>query len=566
MKHIKEYFHWLFVVAPLVSTIIAIFWGTDERIVEFIIIPAAVVLNFLIIGLKSYLDANDEQSLIRSFLTDDLLPNKSGRPLEFQAKIVMIEDEASGGSFIKNLAQQFKSKTESKERNLILIPFSCGTSNIESQKRKLINKLEGANAVVVIRTKELEEKSWVYDAIDSWAYERSDVPILFTEIDERDGKSSIPDRYFSIPVDSKSLPWRLLQRANERGYEWRSVASFNRLIATNFIILLVMSFCISHFLISHHKNEDADWLQSHHNSLQNQQKESYKILNEIYDGSNTDNAFREIYDGIARRTKEQFEESIMKSKDHKLVVSYWIRDDNKIRPYGTTDEHSNRTNWDFDKTTVIGCAFSHPLHFVKWDGKSNPDEPDVIPFNGGKLKDHGCHFFGRQIQDIKSIVCAAYSSPESGNKNTVGICIFTESANNISNYDYHEFLKEKTREFYEFALPLLEKKRIKRLINYDKVWEQISSSVDMRVLADELSKLLFELRRRATEPAHEAAYDQVIIAIGQAAIAAREDDGPRVLQHLRRGGMRAFQVATEIELRLAAETIKKILYPPQPYD
>jgi hypothetical protein len=461
------------------STIIAIFWGVDEKIIEFIIIPAAVLFNFLIIWLKSYFDANAEQSLIRSFLTNDLLPTNLGKPLEFQAKIVIIEDETSHGSFIKSVDKLFKGKNEPATHNLILVPFSCETSNVDAQRARLSKSLEGANAVVVIRTKELEEKSWAYEVVQTWAYARSDVPILFTELDKDSRKSLIPDNYFSIPADTKSLPWRLVQRANERGLVWRNVASFNRLIATNFIILLIMSFSIGHYLISHQQKEDENIIrsqqqetsrlaQSLNHSLHNQQEGYYDLLGEIYQGGSNNAVIQKLHDGIAQRTKEQFENFIMKSKDDKFVVSYWVRDENKLRQFGTTDKDPNRTDWDFDKTTVIGCAFSNTNHFAIWDAESNSNEPEVISLNGVKLQNHGCHFWDRPSQDIRSIVCASYnSSSDSQNKSTAGICIFTENPErekNVSKYDYSEFLKEKTKKFYEFAFPYIENNKIVPLV------------------------------------------------------------------------------------------------------
>ena len=32
---------------------------------------------------------------------------------------------------------------------------------------------------VVVRSDKLDEKGWVYKAVESWAYEHSDIPILF---------------------------------------------------------------------------------------------------------------------------------------------------------------------------------------------------------------------------------------------------------------------------------------------------------------------------------------------------------------------------------------------------
>jgi hypothetical protein len=217
-------------------------------------------------------------------------------------------------------------------------------------------------------------------------------------------------------------------------------------------------------LMSVQQQEKSKLTQSLNHSLQSHQNEYYNLLSTIYQGGDNDKVLRLVHDGLAQRTKEQFETFITKGKDDKLVVSYWLRDGNKVRQFGTTDPDPNRTDWDFDKTTVIGCAFSIANHLAVWDAESNSNEPEVFSLNGGKLQEHGCRFLSRPSQDIKSIVCASYnSSPDPHNKSTAGICIFTESPErekDISKYDYREFLREQTKSFYEFAFPYMESNKI----------------------------------------------------------------------------------------------------------
>jgi len=110
--------------------------------------------------------------------------------------------------------------------------------------------LEGVNAVVVVWTKELKEKSWVYKTIDSWAFQRSDVPILFALADRTIPE---PENYLHVPEDSKSLPWRLVQRGNERARDWRGVAGFNRIIVGNALLLLLMASLVAAILIYEQK-------------------------------------------------------------------------------------------------------------------------------------------------------------------------------------------------------------------------------------------------------------------------------------------------------------------------
>lgn len=444
MRRVKEYFHWLLVIAPLLSILIAFFLDVEEKVIEFILIPASVLINLLIVWLKSSFNANEEQNLIRTFLTDDLSPNKFGKPLAFQTKLVIVEDEVNHGSFIKGLDRQFKSKTESKERNLILVPFACDASGQDKQIRKLHPKIEGAHAVVIVRTKEMEQKPWMYKAIDSWAYERSDVPILFTELGETDRLSSIPDKYFSIPDDPKSLPWRLLQRANERGFAWRTVAGFNRLIATNCIILVVMGFSIGHFLITHKEAEKKGII-------------------------------REMFNGMAQETKYQYIGNIAPKEGNKerstlskddLEVSYWIKNQGKIRQIAATENRRTHKQFDHNKQSAIGCGFVLGNHVTEWsNGYPKVDNRYPIKIWNAKdeiLNDPEAEYFDEDNRKMTSIVCISYH--EENPEQTVGICIFTESGKNIFGKDYRDFLRKRARDFFYHVRPLLERKELIPLV------------------------------------------------------------------------------------------------------
>ena len=88
-------------------------------------------------------------------------------------------------------------------------------------------------------------------------------------------------------------------------------------------------------------------------------------------------------------------------------------------------------------------------------------------------------------------------------------------------------------------------------------WNALSGELEMGGLADELAALRRHLREHATEPEQDAA----IGALAEAEMAAREGDGPRVLEHIsilkRLGGAGkwALGAATTIGTTVAAAAL-----------
>lgn len=90
---------------------------------------------------------------------------------------------------------------------------------------------------------------------------------------------------------------------------------------------------------------------------------------------------------------------------------------------------------------------------------------------------------------------------------------------------------------------------------FNLIWEQSKSNIDLNQLAQELN----ELRLNLKEKSGTVEQDATVGEIASAEMAAKSSDGPTLMKHLSRAGKWAFDVATEIGVVLAAETIKKSL-------
>lgn len=92
-------------------------------------------------------------------------------------------------------------------------------------------------------------------------------------------------------------------------------------------------------------------------------------------------------------------------------------------------------------------------------------------------------------------------------------------------------------------------------ITFNQIWNEHASKIDTIQLAGELDLLRGELLKRAAEPDH-------YIAIGEVAAAekaARANDGPTALQHLKKAGAWVWDVGTQIGIGVAVEIAKKAL-------
>ncbi len=79
--------------------------------------------------------------------------------------------------------------------------------------------------------------------------------------------------------------------------------------------------------------------------------------------------------------------------------------------------------------------------------------------------------------------------------------------------------------------------------------------LDLPELAKELEQLRMALRKEATDREHDAA----VVAVGDAAEAAKQGNGSEVLDHLKKAGKWALDVATKIGVSIASDALKKSL-------
>ena len=84
---------------------------------------------------------------------------------------------------------------------------------------------------------------------------------------------------------------------------------------------------------------------------------------------------------------------------------------------------------------------------------------------------------------------------------------------------------------------------------------KIVSEIDLPKLADELSKLRREMGNTADTPEHHLSTGE----IAAAEIAAKNAKGPQALEHLKKAGKWAFEVAEKIGTPLASSALKSAL-------
>jgi len=92
-------------------------------------------------------------------------------------------------------------------------------------------------------------------------------------------------------------------------------------------------------------------------------------------------------------------------------------------------------------------------------------------------------------------------------------------------------------------------------INFNQLWGEVSSEIDLPKLAEDLLQLRQELKEKAKEDEHYRA----IAEVEEAEIAAKEGKGPKALEHLKNAGKWTFSVAEKIGTSLATAALKTAL-------
>ncbi len=161
---------------------------------------------------------------------------------------------------------------------------------------------------------------------------------------------------------------------------------------------------------------------------------------------------------IANKTKDQLRSLIENHNDvDELIVSYWFIHNGTLYQFSTTDEKATYISFPADQSSIIGCAFANPNHFVRRDDESA--QVIVSSFNGEPTSANDrCEFLVTGGRRIKSIVCDSYN-PSLNPEYTVGICVSTEGKQNIISNDSLDIVKRHTEDFYQAISPLLKDKK-----------------------------------------------------------------------------------------------------------
>ncbi|MCU1264513.1 MAG: hypothetical protein JWM21_831 [Acidobacteria bacterium] len=380
VRHALQSLHLGFAIAPLIASIVATLVGRDIHYkIELDFIIVVITANFSILWLRW-------PRLFYTFWTDDLPPSQSGHEQTYHAEVAIIEDRQS--SYYRDKVQhRFKTEVDFeqlrsalskepklkntvlsdqmlkthffkkvKDDNLFFRQIEVGAptevdSEVNSEddpakqvhpealqdelKRFLDGTLERAEAVVMVRTSGLDQKGWTYAAVNDWAYEHSEVPILFAQ-DPNKGFSDdeTAKNFLWIRDDPKSLPWSLLQQAKERGKAWRDQATYNRAMVWNILYISLMCIWIG-----------AIWLKATDETVGKQKNQFDQSINNqrvAYDQSvnkqklEYQTAMRATDEAL--RTERSYRQDYASAKgDPNLSISYWFRHNEKPYVFVTTE-------------------------------------------------------------------------------------------------------------------------------------------------------------------------------------------------------------------------------------
>lgn len=84
---------------------------------------------------------------------------------------------------------------------------------------------------------------------------------------------------------------------------------------------------------------------------------------------------------------------------------------------------------------------------------------------------------------------------------------------------------------------------------------QLASEIDLARLADELSQLRAKMKSEPDTPERDPSIGEVAAA----EVAAKDGKGPQALEHLKKAGKRALEVAEKIGTTVAASALKSSL-------
>ncbi len=466
MKHIEEFLHLIAAISLPFILLIAFFFEFPKEIIELTVIVVIVLFSIVLAILfgRRYKTSNEEVNLFWTLLTGELKPTQLGKLLSFNIDVLIIEDSEKTKSFSEEIKRIFKE--EVSEGNLKIVAFKPDKINFPEQQKKLETKLKNTKAVLVVKNENFDnpEMQWLYLVIDKWANENSELPCLFvSNQNNKLKKDGISNKYLYIPRDGKYVPWRLMQRANDRSFLWNYQSDFNRLMLKHTLILIFALVTLIVFMgLSDYKDKKKN--ETSITQLQEKrrielrqiyEKRQIELRNKIkkYYLDNEDKVLIQIVaDQISTRFKEQFENSVFNSFDDKIFVSYWVKDkigkSVKFRNVGSSNPTSNHVVLEDETELLVGCSFKNPKAFVEYVKFEDVDIVNLYTEERKALQNTSCRFKPEPGKDIKSMVCFTLGDYLTSDI-AVAICIRSEGETIIQKYDYSPFLALEVREFYK---------------------------------------------------------------------------------------------------------------------
>lgn len=486
-ESVIENFHLAFAVFPVIAAILATITGLGKTLhlgIELSLIFVTICINFYILWRKSKADKSEDLNLFYTFRTNRLLPVQSGKKESYNVRIAVIEDKDKT-YFRENLQDTFKKELdfeeflnylitlpklknldlskqelkhhilrEIKDRRLFFKPIAVETSKSYVEDFKWFSEEMGEpTAVVVVRTSEIEkESSDIYDAVNLWAFQNknSEIPILFAKNPDIDfpEPNETAKKFIPMPDDPKSLPWRLLKRAKERGRAWRIQAKYNRALVWNISYLFLMCVYIG-----------AIWLVAQ--DLKFKEKSGQYETTIIEKTNQHENARKGLSDALV--TEKLFRKFTTVKDDEKLNASYWFWNNGQPTLFVTTEISHSTYILPNSKEYIIGCGYKFPNHVIEWrvDEDKKIDTSKVVVRNNYDMpiEDHGCKMKLLETSKAKVIICATFNGKNSNedDANTVGICVFTENESNTmfnsikndNGKEYRNFLRNEVENYYK---------------------------------------------------------------------------------------------------------------------
>jgi hypothetical protein len=451
MKFYRDYFPLIISICAAFATIISNFFSIDKELIySYILISVTItsVIYFIYQEFKRRHESNIEQKPgIWSLITNELLSEKRKGFLTAASSILVISDSSSSRAeeFIK-LRSLFSENVQTKHF------ASESSNNLELQKGILSEVLEKIDAIILIRTINLEMNSWVYQSLDDWALKNSHIPCLVIDlIDDiqkyklksENALSEIPDKYNIIPHEPlESIPWRLLTRANERALAWRSQANFNRIIFFSTIIIGCMALFLFYNLYLGQIEKQKIFERFEIN------KERYSVK-----ANNLKNKYYKLI---------ELSKPIAKIDTTSLTFSYWLPYTSKsnikvLYQLGTSENKllSQYTVFNLDTNKAIGCAFKYTNKFIFWNSElkipiiySNVVEDTI------SSECINCKFYKENNRPISGIICFAYTRDDT--RKACAICIDTKDKNSYSflkSVESRRFLLKQVTDFYDQVYP-----------------------------------------------------------------------------------------------------------------